>query len=294
MRLGAIFPQTEIGADPGAIRAYAQAVEEMGFHHILIYDHVLGASTANRPDWTGPYTTQHQFHEPFVLFGYFAALTERVELATGVIILPQRQTTLVAKQAAEIDVLSRGRLRLGVGVGWNAVEYEALGEDFSNRGARSEEQIALLRALWTDPAVTFAGRWHQVTAAGLNPMPVQRPIPIWIGGYTERTLRRVARMGDGYFPAGPPDERLTEVLTRLRGYIRDEGREPAEVGIEGRISINQGDEADWVAQADAWAANEATHLSINTMSAGLADVDAHIEALGNVRTLLDARVSSEA
>lgn len=294
MRLGAIFPQTEIGADPGAIRAYAQAVEEMGFHHILIYDHVLGASTANRPDWTGPYTTQHQFHEPFVLFGYLAALTERVELATGVIILPQRQTALVAKQAAEIDVLSRGRLRLGVGVGWNAVEYEALGEDFSNRGARSEEQITLLRAFWNDPAVTFAGRWHQVTAAGLNPMPVQRPIPLWIGGYTERTLRRVAKMGDGYFPAGPPDERLTEVLTRLRGYIRDEGREPAEVGIEGRISINQGDEADWVAQADAWAANEATHLSINTMSAGLADVDAHIEALGNVRTLLDARVSSEA
>lgn len=294
MRLGAIFPQTEIGADPGAIRAYAQAVEEMGFHHILIYDHVLGASTANRPDWTGPYTTQHQFHEPFVLFGYLAALTERVELATGVIILPQRQTALVAKQAAEIDVLSRGRLRLGVGVGWNAVEYEALGEDFSNRGARSEEQIALLRALWNDPAVTFAGRWHQVTAAGLNPMPVQRPIPLWIGGYTERTLHRVAKMGDGYFPAGPPDDRLTELLTRLRGYIRDEGREPAEVGIEGRISINQGDEADWVAQADAWAANEATHLSINTMSAGLADVDAHIEALGNVRTLLDARVSSEA
>jgi probable F420-dependent oxidoreductase len=294
MRLGAIFPQTEIGADPGAIRAYAQAVEEMGFHHILIYDHVLGASTANRPDWTGPYTTQHQFHEPFVLFGYLAALTERVELATGVIILPQRQTALVAKQAAEIDVLSRGRLRLGVGVGWNAVEYEALGEDFSNRGARSEEQIALLRALWNDPAVTFAGRWHQVTAAGLNPMPVQRPIPVWIGGYTERTLHRVAKMGDGYFPAGPPDDRLTELLTRLRGYIRDEGREPAEVGIEGRISINQGDEADWVAQADAWAANEATHLSINTMSAGLADVDAHIEALGNVRTLLDARVSSEA
>lgn len=294
MRLGAIFPQTEIGADPGAIRAYAQAVEEMGFHHILIYDHVLGASTANRPDWTGPYTTQHQFHEPFVLFGYLAALTERVELATGVIILPQRQTALVAKQAAEIDVLSQGRLRLGVGVGWNAVEYEALGEDFSNRGARSEEQITLLRALWNDPAVTFAGRWHQVTAAGLNPMPVQRPIPVWIGGYTERTLHRVAKMGDGYFPAGPPDDRLTELLTRLRGYIRDEGREPAEVGIEGRISINQGDEADWVAQADAWAANEATHLSINTMSAGLADVDAHIEALGNVRTLLDARVSSEA
>ncbi|MBA3336676.1 MAG: LLM class F420-dependent oxidoreductase [Chloroflexia bacterium] len=294
MRLGAIFPQTEIGADPGAIRAYAQAVEEMGFHHILIYDHVLGASTANRPDWTGPYTTQHQFHEPFVLFGYLAALTERVELATGVIILPQRQTALVAKQAAEIDVLSRGRLRLGVGVGWNAVEYEALGEDFSNRGARSEEQITLLRALWSAPAVTFAGRWHQVTAAGLNPMPVQRPIPLWIGGYTERTLHRVAKMGDGYFPAGPPDDRLTELLTRLRGYIRDEGREPAEVGIEGRISINQGDEADWVAQADAWAANEATHLSINTMSAGLADVEAHIEALGNVRTLLDARVSSEA
>ncbi|MDQ3043575.1 MAG: LLM class F420-dependent oxidoreductase [Chloroflexota bacterium] len=294
MRLGAIFPQTEVGADPGAIRAYAQAVETMGFHHILIYDHVLGASTTNRPEWSGPYTTEHQFHEPFVLFGYLAALTERVELATGVIILAQRQTALVAKQAAEIDVLSNGRLRLGVGIGWNAVEYEALGEDFSNRGARSEEQIALLREFWTDPAVNFTGRWHQVTAAGLNPMPVQRPIPIWIGGYTDRTLRRVAKMGDGYFPAGPPDERLTAVLTQLRGYIRDEGRDPAEVGIEGRININQGAEAEWAAQAQSWAKNGATHLSINTMSAGLANVDAHISALDKARDAVAAHLGSEA
>jgi probable F420-dependent oxidoreductase len=166
MRFGAVFPQTEIGSDPVAIRDWGQAVEELGYRHILIYDHVLGASTANRPDWRGPYTSETLFHEPFVLYGYFAALTRRVELVTDVLILPQRQTALVAKQAAEVDVLSGGRLRLGVGVGWNAVEYEALGEEFGNRGARSEEQIAVLRALWTAPVVTFTGRWRTVARRG--------------------------------------------------------------------------------------------------------------------------------
>src|SRR3712207_5049701 len=203
MRLGAIFPQLESGADPVAIRDYAQAVEGMGYDHILIYDHVLGADTASRPNWRGPYTAQSLFHEPFVLYGYFAAVTERVELVTDVIILPQRQTALVAKQAAEIDVLSGGRLRLGVGIGWNEVEYEALGESFRNRGARSEEQIEVLRLLWTQEVVDFQGRWHTITAAGINPLPVRRPIPLWIGGTAEPVLRRIGRLGDGWFPQRP-------------------------------------------------------------------------------------------
>src|SRR4029453_13337251 len=204
MRIGVVFPQTEIGADPTGVRDYAQAVEELGYRHILVYDHVRGASTRSRPGWTGAYNSEDMFHEVFVLYGYLAAITRTVELVTGVLVLPQRQTALVAKQAAAIDVLSGGRLRLGIGVGWNAVEYQALNENFHNRGVRSEEQIALLRALWTEPAVTFNGRWHAVADAGLNPLPVQRPIPIWIGGYSEVTLQRAARLADGYFPAGKP------------------------------------------------------------------------------------------
>src|SRR5205085_5010163 len=176
-----------------------------GYNHILIYDHVLGADTANRPNWSGAYSSKDQFHEPLVLFGYFAALTQRVELVTDVLILPQRQTALVAKQAAEVDVLSGGRLRLGVGIGWNPVEYEALGQDFHNRGQRIEEQVALLRRLFHDPVVTFAGRWHQVQAAGINPLPVRRSIPIWIGGSADAVLQRVARIGDGWFPQMRPE-----------------------------------------------------------------------------------------
>ena len=207
MQIGAIFPQTEIGQDPGVIREYAQAVEELGYGHLLAFDHVLGADTSTRPDWRGPYTSKTMFHEPLVLYGYLAAITQRIELVTGIIILPQRQTALVAKQAAEVDVLSGGRLRLGVGIGWNDVEYEALGENFHNRGRRSEEQVELLRELWTKEAVTFEGRWHRVTAAGINPLPVQRPIPLWFGsGPTDAALQRIARLGDGWFPQFRPDD----------------------------------------------------------------------------------------
>jgi probable F420-dependent oxidoreductase len=185
MQLGVIFPQTEIGADPKAIRDFAQAAEDMGYAHLIVFDHVLGADTAYHNNWQGPYTTADMFHEPFVLYGYLAAITERLELVTAVIILGQRQTALVAKQAAAVDVLSGGRLRLGVGIGWNAVEYEALGENFHDRGKRSEEQIAVLRALWTQEEVDFHGRWHDITHAGINPLPIQRPIPLWLGGRAE-------------------------------------------------------------------------------------------------------------
>ena len=279
MRIGAIFPQTEIGNDPGAIRAYAQAVEGMGFAHLLAYDHVLGAGTRNRPDWSGPYTSETAFHEIFVLFGFLAAVTQRVELVTDVVILPQRQTALVAKQAAEIDVLSGGRLRLGVGIGWNAVEYEALNEDFSNRGARSEEQIAVLRALWTESVVDYAGRWHRIPEAGIKPLPVQRPIPVWIGGTADAVLRRIARIGDGWFPQQPPDDAMRARLERLRADTIAAGRPGDAVGIEARLSLAQVPEPDWPRLAASWRTLGATYLGINTMGIGCATVDDHLAAL---------------
>ena len=191
MQLGAVFPQTEIGADPVGVKDYVQAAEAMGYEHLLVFDHVLGADASKRDSWDRPYSSVDMFHEPFVLFGYLAGITEKIELTTGVLILGQRQTALVAKQAAEIDVLSGGRLRLGIGVGWNEVEYEALGERFTNRGRRSEEQIELMRALWTQDTVDFQGRHHQVSHAGINPLPVQRPIPMCVaatGGMGARLL----------------------------------------------------------------------------------------------------------
>ena len=217
MKLGVTFPQTEIGTDPGAIREFAQAVEGLGFNHLLVYDHVLGADTSHYKDWSGTYTKEDMFHEPFVLYGYLAAVTSSIELTTGIIILPQRQTALVAKQAAEVDVLSGGRLRLGIGIGWNHVEFEALGQDFHVRGKRSEEQIELMRQLWTNEAVTFNGKWDKITAAGLNPLPVQRPIPIWLGGSSEQVLKRVATLSDGWIPDG----------NAKRGYATTPGAHPS-------------------------------------------------------------------
>ena len=231
MKVGGVFPQTGIGADQLAVRDYAQSAESLGYDHILAFDHVIGANKASRPDWGGAYSHTDSFHEPFVLFGYLAGLTERVELVTGVIILPQRQTVLVAKQAAAIDVLSGGRLRLGIGVGWNTVEYEALGENFHDRGRRSEEQIELMRALWTQEAVTFEGRWHKVTDAGLNPLPVQRPIPVWFGGRAEQTIQRVAQTVDGWFPLFPPDDEGQTLMEHILTQVSQEGLDCIAVAI---------------------------------------------------------------
>jgi len=278
MRIGVVFPQTDIGDDPLVVRDYAQAAEGLGYTHILAYDHVLGASTANRPDWRGAYTADDMFHEPFVLFGYMAAATYLVELVTGVIILPQRQTVLVAKQAAEVDVLSGGRLRLGVGVGWNAVEYEALGEDFSTRGRREEEQIELLRLLWTEPVITFKGRWHTVTEAGLNPLPVQRPIPLWLGGHSDAALERAGRMGEGWFPQMPPDDRARDAIEKLHNAARSAGRDPASLGIEARLHMRLGDADTWRDTLDEWRRLGATHVSVNTMGMGLT-ARQHISAI---------------
>ena len=194
MKIGVVFPQVEIGPDPAVVREYAQTAEGLGYTHILAYDHVIGADITNRPNWRGPYTVDTQFHEPFVLFGYLAAIT-KLELVTGVIILPQRQTVLVAKQAAQVDVLTGGKFRLGVGVGWNEVEYESLNETFRNRGRREEEQIDVMRMLWTQKSVTFRGKWHNIPGAGLKPLPVQQPIPVWIGGSTDPAFKRIGKMG---------------------------------------------------------------------------------------------------
>ncbi|MEE8291940.1 MAG: LLM class F420-dependent oxidoreductase, partial [Candidatus Tectomicrobia bacterium] len=269
MQLGVIFPQTEIGADPIGVRDFVQAAEELGYDHLIAFDHVLGADVAHYPGWQGPYTHQDLFHEPLVLFGYLAALTQRLELVTAVIILGQRSTALVAKQAAEVDVLSAGRLRLGVGIGWNAMEYEALNEDFHNRGKRSEEQFAVLRALWTQEVVDFHGRWHTIKHAGIKPLPVQRPIPLWLGGRVEAVVERVGRLADGWFPQFAPDDAGRQTLARMHEYARAAGRDPATIGIEGRINLPSTTPEIRVKEAEAWRELGATHLSVNTMRAGL-------------------------
>ena len=279
MKLGAIFPQTEIGADPAGVRDYAQAAEAMGYEDLAVFDHVLGADASKHANWERPYRHTDMFHEPFVLFGYLAAITEKIRMTTQVLILGQRQTALVAKQAAEVDVLTGGRLRLGIGTGWNYVEYEALGEDFHNRGRRSVEQIRLMRALWTEEVVDFKGRYHQISHAGINPLPVQRPIPIWFGGGHDRVIRRIGRMGDGWFPQFQPDSEGQEKIAQMRQHARDAGRDPMSIGIEGRISIANGDPDSWSKAAAAWAEVGATHLSVNTMRAGLNSPDQHIDAI---------------
>jgi probable F420-dependent oxidoreductase len=288
MRAGAIFPQTEIGADPVAVRDWAQAVEGMGYQHILAYDHVLGASTASRPGWTGSYASGDMFHEVFVLLGYLAGLTRALELVTGVVILPQRQTALVAKQAAEVDVLSGRRLRLGVGVGWNAVEFEALGEDFHTRGARCDEQIAVLRALWREEAITFHGRWHTITDAGLNPLPPRRAIPIYIGGHSDAAILRAARLSDGWMPQGSPNDAIRAQLERLHAARREAGRAGEPFGIEARLTLHLKPEDAWPQYLLDWQALGATHVTINTMGAGYTTLDQHLGALGRARAAFPA------
>jgi probable F420-dependent oxidoreductase len=277
MQIGVTFPQNEIGADPTAIRDYIQAVEGLGYRHLVIYDHVLGADPTHRSGWRG-YTYKDLFHEPFVLFGYLAAISQ-LELVTAVIILPQRQTALVAKQAAEVDVLTGGKLRLGVGVGWNPVEYEALGMDFHTRGRVVEEQIEVLRLLWGQEIATFKGKYHTIVEAGLNPLPVKRDIPIWTGGSTDVLLRRTARLADGWFPLGPLNDSMRENVERLRSYIIEAGRSPDAVGIEARINAGDGGPNDWLHATEAWRQVGATHISLNTMNAGYKSLDEHIDAL---------------
>jgi len=283
MQIGVVFPQTEIGADPAVIRDFAQTAENLGYHHILAYDHVIGANLASRPGWRPPYSHLDTFHEPFVLFGFLAGITKSIELVTGIIILPQRQTVLVAKQAAALDVLCGGRLRLGIGIGWNPVEYEALGADFHDRGRRCEEQVDVMRKLWTQNPVTYEGRWHKITDAGINPLPVQRPIPIWFGGTDDRVLDRIARLGDGWFPQFSPDEKCRAAIDKIFAHAKAAGRDPATIGIEGRLAIGRRPPDEWIGDVKAWKQLGATHLTVNTMKAGLATPSAHIEAIRRFR-----------
>ena len=288
MKFGVVFPQTEIGNDPGVIREFAQAADDLGYEHLLAFEHVLGADPVKHPDLPGLYTIESPFHEPFVLYGYLAGVTSRIKLTTGIVVLPQRQTALVAKQAAAVDVLSGGRLRLGVGLGWNRVEYEALGQDIHTRGRRVEEQIALLRALWTEESVDFTGRWHTVSGAGINPLPVQRPIPIWMGGGAEPVLRRVGALADGWLPMMQPDEAGRAALERVHGYAREAGRDPASIEVCARTNIGRTPEGEWASVIAAWAETGATQLDAMTMFGGYDTPQQHIDAIRRFKEVADS------
>ncbi|HJM88768.1 MAG TPA: LLM class F420-dependent oxidoreductase [Dehalococcoidia bacterium] len=279
MQLGVVFPQTEIGSDPTAIRDYAQAVEGAGYEHLLAYDHVLGAERDRPGGFTGPYDHETLFHEPLTLFGYLAGLTERIELVTGIVILPQRQTVLVAKQASQLQVLSGGRLRLGVGVGWNSVEFEGLNENFRNRGRRIEEQIALLRALWARPVISFEGNWHRVTKAGINPLPPDGTIPIWMGGMSKVVVERTGRLADGWFPQVRDPGDLASAIEPMHRAARAAGRDPAEIGVESRVTVTSPTMAAEAAElARQFEEAGATHISVNTMGGGFTTTAQHIAA----------------
>jgi probable F420-dependent oxidoreductase len=285
MEIGVVFPQTELGGDRGAVRAYGQAVADLGYAHVAAYDHVLGADTAVHGDIGGPYDVHDTFHEPLTLFSYLAGFTE-LRFVTSILIGPQRQTALLAKQAAELDILSGGTFRLGLGIGWNRVEYEALGYSFADRGAFLEEQVGLLRQLWTQESVTVDTRFHHITAAGLAPLPVQRPIPIWIGAFAPAALRRVGRLADGWFPMARPGAGLDEALEAVAEGARQVGRDPSTIAFEGRVDYNAEGPARVAAHAQRWREAGASYVSVNTMRARLEGVDAHIAALTSVAALL--------
>ncbi len=240
-----------------------------------------GPTPRRIPGWSGPYNLESTFHEPFVLFGFLAGFTS-LELVTGIIILPQRQTALVAKQAAAVDVLSGGRLRLGIGLGWNAVEYEALGKTFSDRGKRVDEQVELLRRLWTEPSVTFHGSYEHVTGAGVAPLPVQRPIPVWFGAQSPPAYRRAGRLGDGWLPQVPPGPKLDAARAIVEEAARAAGRDPNALGMEGRVSWGDKTVAKLVEQVGRWRGAGASHVSVNTMGSGLDTVDDHLRVLGDI------------
>jgi probable F420-dependent oxidoreductase len=288
MQIGVVYPQIELGGDPIAVGRFGRAVEELGFDHLLAYDHVLGAVHADRtPPLTGPYTELDPFHDPLVMFAYLAGITERIGFATGILVLPQRQTALVARQATDVDLLSGGRLRLGVGIGWNYVEYAALGQDFRTRGARQEEQIQLLRRLFTEPVVDFAGRFDRVDRAALIPKPA-RPIPIWLGGSGETAFDRAARLADGFIFLGGRAEDYVDSWKRLHDSVAGLGRKAEDFGAE-YVALNRGGVSDLTADVDAWREAGGTHLAVVTMGRGLNSVDGHIDYLASVADALTLR-----
>lgn len=289
VRIGAVFPQNEISNDPDDIRTYASTLDQLGYRHILAYDHVLsGSQQAHHPKLVGRYDEKSPFHEVFVLFGYLAAIAPALEMVTGVLILPQRQTALVAKQAATLDLLTAGKTRIGVGIGWNDIEYQGLGETFGNRGRRLEEQMDVLRRLWTDSIISYEGRWHTIDHAGLAPMPVQRPIPLWIGGSAEVAIRRAARLADGFFANSGSQETYERIMAILRDEIQRSDRDPATFGIEPRITVAGTEPDDWKRSYTWWREQGVTHLTINTMGGGYTSVDQHLDALGKAIETLQA------
>ncbi len=296
MQYGVVFPQTEIGADPAGVRRYAETAEALGFEYLVAFDHVIGANPEKPGPWQGgSYTYESMFHEPLVLFGYLAGITQQLAFATGILILPQRQTVLVAKQAAEVDVLSGGRLRLGIGVGWNPLEYEALGMAFHTRGRRQAEQVDVLRKLWTQRLVEFEGRDHRIPDGGINPLPVQRPIPIWFGGMSDVALRRMARIGDGWMPNTADPDQLEAMLAELRGYLEAADRTAFSgtgspgagdaFGIDVRIDMRRLGADTWPGLLDRYTELGVTHVCLNTMGLGF-DLDGHLEAAEQFRDTL--------
>lgn len=287
MKYGVVFPQTEFPSDPEAIKNFAQASEELGYNHLLSYEHVLGVNPDREGGWSGPYTYKDPFQEPIALFSYLAGVTQKLEFITGIVILPQRQTVLFAKQAATLDILCQGRLRLGVALGWNEVEYQSLNKNFNDRGERFEEQIQVLRQLWTKPLVTFEGKWHTIPDAGLNPLPVQQPIPLWFGGHADPVLHRVAKMADGWLPNYHTAQDAAESLAKLQGYLAEEGRRIEDIGMEPRLRYSHNDEDHWLEVAQGWKNAGATHMTIITMGAGFKTPDDHIHAIERFAKAMD-------
>ena len=285
VKVGTIYPQIGLGGDPEALHDYALAVEQMGYDHLLMYDHVVGAVHEGRePKLMGPYTDLNPFHDPLVAFGYLAGVTKRIELHTGVLILPQRQTVLVAKQATDVDLLSGGRLRLGVGSGWNYVEYQALGEDFHTRGAKLDEQIPYLRRLWSEPVISFEGRFHSIDRGNIVPRP-RRMIPIYGGGFVEAAYARAARLADGFIFVMSLGDPLAG-WTRVQELLRENGRQVEGFGAQFFMtpSVSNPFEIPQLAETAVRLSDAgATDLSIGTMDRGFTTVDQHIDFLAEAR-----------
>ena len=281
MKLGVVYPQIELGGNPDAVRKIGLAAEALGYDHLLAYDHVVGATHDREPKLWGPYTEQDPFHDPFILFAYLAGMTQRLEFATGVIILPQRQTALVAKQVADLDLMSGERLRFGIGVGWNYVEYQALGQAFKTRGARADEQIALLRRYWSEPLVTFKGRFDEVDRGNILPRP-RRPIPIWIGGFQEPAFRRGGYLGDGFMFAG--DDPLAH-FARVKHHLKEAGRSLDGYGLDFITNVSLSVDAA-VKAAQMWRDAGGTHVSVCTMGMGLTTAEQHIDFMSEVKARL--------
>jgi probable F420-dependent oxidoreductase len=288
MDIGVAYPQIELQGDPAAVGTFGRAVENLGFDHLLAYDHVLGAvhSDRNQP-LTGPYTEHDPFHDPLVMFAYLAGITERIHFTTGILVLPQRPTALVARQATDVDLLSGGRLRLGVGIGWNYVEYEALGQDFHTRGAREEEQIELLRRLFTEPVVDFTGRFDRIDRASLVPKPT-RLVPIWLGGSGEKAFDRAARLADGFLFFGGGVDHAIDSWNQLRERVSDVGRSVGEFGGD-YVALSGADVATLTGEIDAWREAGGTHVTVVTMGLGLHSVTAHIDYLSSLASTLGLR-----